>query len=144
MDQLLSYSSSEGELDDDECTPPPRKKTRTLPPLSGSLLPKVPVDDPALHQGRIRTTPHVEGQWAAYVYVPVFIEKREKLGLLLKDSLETARGSVDGLNAIGEDADGSDKVTELHISLTRPTYVRAHQREELKRAVRAAAKQSSS
>ena len=29
---------------------------------------------------------------------------------------------------------------ELHVSLSRPTYLRAHQREELKRAVEASAK----
>jgi hypothetical protein len=29
---------------------------------------------------------------------------------------------------------------ELHVSLSRPTYLRAHQREELKRAVKASAK----
>lgn len=37
-------------------------------------------------------------------------------------------------------ADLDHETVELHISLTRPTYLRAHQRQEFKRAVQAVAR----
>lgn len=30
----------------------------------------VPVDDPLLHGGRIRSFPHERGNWVTYVYIP--------------------------------------------------------------------------
>jgi hypothetical protein len=135
MKRLVAYSSSDEDDSQSEQAQGSRKKLRRLPPLSQSLLPVVPVDDPALHQGRARTTPHVEGQWAAHVYVPVFIERRDPLGVVLKDATACAKELVPGLLPVGE---GMDKAMELHISLTRPTYLRAHQREDLKRAIKSA------
>jgi hypothetical protein len=131
MKRLVSYSSSDEDEDREK-----RLRRPPLPPLSQSLLPDVPVDNPALHQGRTRSTSHVEGQWAAYVYVPLTIERWNKLGSILKEVICTAKQVVEGLHVVG---DNKDEETELHISLTRPIYLRTHQREDLKKAVRAVA-----
>ena len=122
---------------------------RRLPTLGDHLQPQAPVDNPALHQGRRRTTPHIEGQFAAYVYVPFVIPKRSHLYTLLLRIYTTAKLLVPTLHPIGFEepsplisgsepasSDSTDTSIKLHISLTRPTYLRAHQREEFKRAVR--------
>jgi len=121
---------------------------RKLPPLSDSLRPPTPIHNPALHQGRTRTTPHVDGQFVAYVYVPVFVDARSALGKLLDKVTTDARELVPGLWDVGFlEVDGGDaelswkkEGRELHLSLSRPIYIRAHQREELKRAVKMLAK----
>ena len=112
----------------------------------------MPVENPALHQGRRRTTPHVEGQFAAYVYVPILVLRQSKLFALLLRIYAAAKSVVPSLHPIGfseEEAQSTEagdsphpegNPIELHISLTRPTYLRAHQREDFKRAVRSIAK----
>ncbi|KAH9914182.1 U6 snRNA phosphodiesterase Usb1 [Epithele typhae] len=156
---LVDYASSDSEQDEPTTqpppakgsSPPPTKKPRKLPALSAALLPQVPVDNPALHQGRKRTAAHVEGQWAAHVYVPLVVNRRSKLFKLLVRIYSSAKQLVPSLHPIGlTDADLSppssagpeppDNTIELHISLTRPTYLRAHQRDEFKRAVHALAR----
>ena len=127
--------------------PPPPKK-RKLPALPAHLVPTVPLDDPSKHQGRVRSTPHVDGQWAAYVYVPVAL--RGALRRVVSRALVIARGEVTGASVhtigsgevgSGVDADaGVEDLREFHVSLTRPFFLQASQREEMKRAVRDAAK----
>jgi hypothetical protein len=95
------------------------------------LVDVAPVDDPSQHQGRIRTTPHSEGQFAAYVYVAVSLSDR----LFVNEVLNRAKELVPTLQPI---ANG-----ELHISLSRPTYLRHHQRDEFKRTVKAVASRHS-
>ena len=138
---LVTYSSSEDEVKGKEERP--TKKPRLLPPLSKTLVPEVPIDNPALHQGRKRSTPHIEGQWATHVYVPVIINPKERLGALLKDALSQAR-KYENLWSIGLNESEGTGDTELHISLTRPTFIRTHQREDIKRAVQEVAKKTSS
>ena len=112
------------------------------------MLPQVPVDNPALHQGRKRTTPHVEGQWAAYVYVPLRISKRSSLFRTLLRMYSSAKETVSSLHPIGftetdltiSSPEHDAQFVELHISLSRPVYLRAHQRDEFKRAVQKVAK----
>ncbi|KAI0711660.1 hypothetical protein C8Q76DRAFT_769439 [Earliella scabrosa] len=149
---LVEYPSSDDERDEcqEDTPPPPPPKKRKLPSLSAHLLPDIPKDNPALHQGRRRTVPHVDGQFAAYVYVPVFLPKRSRLFKLLTRVFTAAKCDVPTLHPIGfsEDVmkssestgDLDDESVELHLSLTRPTYLRAHQREEFKRAVQAVAR----
>ncbi|CDO74571.1 hypothetical protein BN946_scf184771.g7 [Trametes cinnabarina] len=164
---LVDYAGSEEDSDSDasdavqNVSPPrpgpeipksPPKKMRKLPPLPGYLLPQVQVDNPALHQGRRRTTPHVEGQFAAYVYVPLLVERRSRLYKLLLRVFEAAKRLVPSLYPIGfsecelssKDTGSADvsegAAVELHLSLTRPTYLRAHQRADFKKAVQDAAK----
>lgn len=77
---LVDYSDSEGE-DGMEATigqPAPKKRgtgaSQDLPPLPSEFLDlyssKVRTstrDDPSLHGGRKRLTPHVEGNWPTHV-----------------------------------------------------------------------------
>ncbi|KAH9922637.1 uncharacterized protein B0H18DRAFT_1017184 [Fomitopsis serialis] len=153
LGELTQYGSSdEGEAS--ESSPPPAKR-RKLPSLPESLRPGVPIDDPALHQGRVRTSPHVEGQYAAYVYLPLIVERRSPLHKLLSKAFASAKRAVPSLHSIGlpelpqtgniqphsvDHEDDHVLDVELHISLTRPVYLRAYQREDLKRAVKAIAK----
>ncbi|GJE91815.1 HVSL domain-containing protein [Phanerochaete sordida] len=131
---LVDYASSE---DDEEQAPvvQPAAKKRKLPALASNLVVPAPVDNPALHQGRIRSSPHVEGQFAAYVYVPVQMPRGSALRTLLDNALRHGKEAVPILHAIGDAEQGSDE-RELHVSLTRPVYLRAHQREEFRTAVR--------
>ncbi|KAI0671035.1 U6 snRNA phosphodiesterase Usb1 [Trametes maxima] len=128
------------------------RTVRKLPSLPAYLAPQAPVDNPSLHQGRQRTTPHVEGQFAAYVYVPLVVEKQTRLHKLLWHIFTEAKRRVPTLHPIGfrhgdptADPPLDSKLDdnppiELHISLSRPTYLRAHQRAEFKRAVQQLAK----
>ena len=78
---LVDYSDSEEEQPD---TTPPAKKRRVSEPNTASKLPPLPTafhdlysstvrtstrDDPALHGGRKRVMPHVEGNWPTHVYL---------------------------------------------------------------------------
>ncbi|KAH9829670.1 uncharacterized protein C8Q71DRAFT_789426 [Rhodofomes roseus] len=155
LGDLAQYGSSDEEAS--QCSPPPAKR-RKLPRLPDTLRPNIPIDNPALHQGRVRTSPHVEGQYAAYVYLPLIVERRSPLCNLLTKAFAFAKNAVPPLQPIGlpdqqragyhqaqsdqsKDDNGLD--IELHVSLTRPIYLRAHQREDLKRGVKAIAKSHS-
>ena len=105
-----------------------------LPKLSAELVPLVPASNPVLHDGRIRSSPHVEGQYAAFVYVPVAVDK--VLEDILKSSMSEAKKIVPSLRS---DWLENSAPTELHISLSRPIYLRHHQREDIKRAVKSVA-----
>ncbi|TFK48635.1 hypothetical protein OE88DRAFT_1713803 [Heliocybe sulcata] len=138
---LVDYASDSDDGDGDSLLRPVK-----LPALSGSLAPSVPVDNPALHQGRVRTTPYIEGQYAAYVYVPVTLEPRSKLSKLVGKVYRDAKKSVPILQPMssssldsGESAFNSELPHELHVSLSRPIFLRAHQLDELKRAVKSIA-----
>ncbi|KAF9778657.1 U6 snRNA phosphodiesterase Usb1 [Thelephora terrestris] len=127
---LVSYADSDDEGAEVEPEGPPKKKR--LPPLSSELVAITPADNPALHQGRVRGSPHVDGRWACHVYVPVVSETSKQLGEVLSNAFRTAKAKVPTLNPIGLD----DGRWELHISLSRPTFLWTHQREEFKNAVR--------
>ncbi|KAN0131522.1 putative conserved domain containing protein [Lactarius tabidus] len=142
---LVSYSGSSSSENEEEITPPPLPpvKKRRLPALASHLVPAVPLDDPSKHQGRTRATPHVEGQWAAHVYVSLLLHGA--LRGIVERAVDIAKQEVAGVRMVGSaDSDvGKDSVAsvrELHVSLTRPFFLRAHQKEEMKRAVRDAAK----
>jgi Uncharacterised conserved protein len=156
--RLVSYSDSSGEEESREAieresapNPPVKKRyrglfaplacsltyvARKLPPISSSLVAPGPVDIPALHQGRIRTTPHVEGQFVAHVYVSLALGRHSLLYKVLQDILRDAKEVIPTLRDIWE----ANAPPDLHISLSRPIFLRAHQREDLKRAVKNIAK----
>ena len=156
---LVNYSSSDDELDNLrgkdsrlKAGPVPKKRcaalflfprTRThlnrkLPVLPSSIAPPVPLDDPSLHQGRIRTIPHVDGQFVSHIYIALPLGREQPLFKLLRDILREAKESVPYLYEIGFTSE--DKPSELHISLSRPIFLRAHQREDLKKALKALAR----
>ncbi|KAG2034870.1 hypothetical protein BDR03DRAFT_923630 [Suillus americanus] len=140
---LVAYSSSEDEAPADA----PEKKKKKLPSLASSLIVPVPLDDPALHQGRVRAIPHVEGQYAAYVYIPLALHPGTALYSLVDEVLHATKEMVPAAHVIGEIVsssrnsgglvvNSSRRVRELHLSLTRPIFLRAHQREEFKQAIK--------
>ena len=173
---LVSYGESSTSESEDEAAPLPKKRPksssssspppppkqqrkRKLPALAAHLAPSVPTDDPSKHQGRTRTTPHVEGQWAAYVYVPIALRGtalrsvvQRAVGIAERGGDLDPRASGGGVVPVhdtctlrgrlddGRDAGDGAKCGELHISLTRPFFLRGYQREEMKRAVRDVAK----
>ncbi|KAG2144186.1 uncharacterized protein EDB93DRAFT_1087739 [Suillus bovinus] len=140
---LVAYSGSEDEASADA----PEGKKKKLPSLASSFIVPVPVDDPALHQGRVRITPHIEGQYATYVYIPLVVHPGTALYSLLDEVLNVTKEMVPAVHAIGETiscsrnssgsvVNSSRRVRELHFSLTRPIFLRAHQREEFKQAIK--------
>ena len=124
MNSLVGYSSESEEE-------PPAKR-RKLPPISPSISPPTPIENPALHQGRLRTTPHVEGQFAAHVYISLPLGRQSEFYKLVQEIFLDAKEAVPTLREIWPDR----QRPELHISLSRPIFLRAHQREELKRSVK--------
>ncbi len=80
---LVAYSDSDNEDDRDDVEKPLAKKRKvsisndqTLPPLPSSFLDQYSStvrtstkDDPSLHGGRKRITPHVEGNWPTHVFL---------------------------------------------------------------------------
>jgi hypothetical protein len=82
---LVDYASSDDEADiaaediaKSKQSPPKSllRKHVALPPLPetffdlyASTVRTSSVDDPALHGGRKRTTPHVQGNWPTHVYI---------------------------------------------------------------------------
>ncbi|KAJ7695718.1 U6 snRNA phosphodiesterase Usb1 [Mycena rosella] len=135
---LVSYSSSEDS--ETESSSQPAKK-RKLPVLSSTLVGPPHVDDPSLHQGRIRTTPHVDGQYATHIYGSVPLERSSALFKLLCKVIGSAKNAVPTLHDFWSSP--KDCKPELHISLSRPIFLRSHQREEMKRAVRCIAEKTS-
>jgi len=79
----------------------------------------------------VRSSPHVDGRWACHVYVPVVSEAGEKLGEVLSSAFQAAKTRVPTLHPIGL----NDGRWELHVSLSRPTFLWTHQRDEFKNAV---------
>lgn len=127
---------------------------RLLPTPSVSVVSPIPMDDPLKHQGRIRTTPHIDGQFAAYVYAPVYPDKR--LRRLIRGILETMERRVQNVHRLvhfksdelvneGSPAISTAPLPTMnsipHLSLTRPIYLRAHQRDILNQAVKNVAKE---
>ncbi|KAJ7202838.1 hypothetical protein GGX14DRAFT_535988 [Mycena pura] len=130
---LVSYSSSE----ESESSPIPPKK-RKLPALSVTLTGPVHVDDPVLHQGRIRSVPHIDGQFATHIYASVALDRSSAFFQLLCSILVSAKKAVPTLQDFwsSDSAQDRERRPELHISLSRPIYLRAHQRDDMKRAVK--------
>jgi hypothetical protein len=147
---IVDYGSSS---DDDaaKSIPLPKKKSgfptspavveliwicRKLPALSTTLVVPVPVENPVLHQGRTRTVPHVDGNWAAHIYLSIIIDSSHTMCTLLESTIAEAQRSVPALQSLIPGQDNNKHRLEFHISLSRPVFIRAHQKEMLRRAVR--------
>lgn len=78
---LVEYSDSESEKEEIEIPTAKKRKVsgsdgQALPPLPSSFLDQYSStvrtstkDDPSMHGGRKRVTPHVEGNWPTHVYL---------------------------------------------------------------------------
>jgi hypothetical protein len=78
--------------------------------------------------------PHVEGQYATHIYASVPLDRGSTLFKLLCKILTSAKKMVPTLHDFWSSL--NDSKPELHISLSRPIYLRSHQREDLKSAVK--------
>ena len=69
---VADYTDSEEE--EQEINEPPSKKLKLPNPLKNNSFDNEEViDDPALHDFRVRSFPHVRGNWATYVFIqPTF------------------------------------------------------------------------
>ncbi|KAH7537769.1 uncharacterized protein LOC107414068 [Ziziphus jujuba] len=144
---IASYGETSSDSDSESPLPPPPASTSSevfcpLPPPPLSLL------NPANSIGaldyfdggqssRLRTFPHVEGNYALHVYIPVSIPSapKKELALFLKKVARVVPGlyAVDvdvPLDALCKDDDKLEQVAlerELHISLGRTVPIRLHQ-----------------
>jgi U6 snRNA phosphodiesterase len=69
--------------------------------------------------------------------VPVPLE-HGRIGKVVSHAIKHAKGLVPSINPIIEERatwNSEDDQPELHVSLTRPVYLRHHQREDFKKAV---------
>jgi len=92
-----------------------------------------PIDNRAAHQGRIRTRPHVEGDFASHVFIRLVASRQ--LTNLVHTVIESTQQHVPGMHSLLS-TKTDDPKEHLHISLSRPIYLRAHQRDDLRRAVK--------
>ncbi|KAK5677652.1 poly(U)-specific 3'-to-5' RNA exonuclease [Elasticomyces elasticus] len=146
---LVSYSSSSDSADEEESTRPPSKKRKTettLPPLPNafrdlysSTVRTTTSDDPSLHGGRKRVTPHVEGQWPGHVYLEWNPDDKETehLSRLINHELKLHENGCQVQSLLTNDLGVS---LPLHVSLSRPLSLLTSQKtpflDQLKDAVR--------
>ncbi|KAK3627454.1 poly(U)-specific 3'-to-5' RNA exonuclease [Elasticomyces elasticus] len=131
---LVSYSSSsdenEAENEAKASTPPPpakkRKTETTLPPLPNafrdlysSTVRTTISDDPSLHGGRRRVTPHVEGQWPGHVYLEYNPNPKESKQLSQMIASEQ-RAQGEGCKVQSLLSNDLGVTLPLHVSLSRP------------------------
>ncbi|XP_050254337.1 uncharacterized protein LOC126700298 [Quercus robur] len=151
MDALIaSYGDASSDDSDTDTPNPPPPQTSNSQASSTTLLPPPPLfllEPPnslgnmeSLQIGqaaRVRTFPHVEGNYALHVYIPVYIPSTPKkdLALFLKKvtSLLPSLHVVDvdvPLNSLCKDDQKLAEVAlgrEFHISLGRTVPIRVHQ-----------------
>ncbi|XP_066380497.1 uncharacterized protein [Miscanthus floridulus] len=145
MDALVASYASDSDSDGGEPAavsgdaPVVAEPSALLPPPPLDLLqPPNFVDYSAMAQGgRVRSFPHVEGNFAVHVYIPVVIpsDARKQLALSMKRaaSLVPDLYAVDADYALSElckDEQKLEKVLlsrEFHVSLGRPVAVQVHQ-----------------
>ncbi|XP_044269184.1 U6 snRNA phosphodiesterase [Tribolium madens] len=99
--------------DDDE---EPRNKRFERLPVPNFTINKLEevVDDPGLHEGRLRSFPHERGNWATYVYIPY--EANEGLQRLISRIADLSQ--VENIELKFFDS--------FHLSLTRTVVLRHH------------------
>lgn len=155
MASLVAYSDSEAASESDDTERASKKrKTITSNGANGDkqVLPPLPTtfhdlysstvrtsthDDPSLHGGRKRVTPHVEGRWPTHVYLEWLpsSEDAEKLNRLISNIQQDTK-----LGPLANGEEGEVKIQTLlhnhlgvplplHVSLSRPLVLRTEQRE---------------
>ncbi|KAK4550368.1 hypothetical protein LTR36_003335 [Oleoguttula mirabilis] len=159
---LVEYSDSEEEGDDNLPTPPPPAKKRRVSThatkKTGDELPPLPTtfldlysstartstqDDPSLHGGRKRVTPHVEGHWPTHVYLEWHPQPAESQALA---TLIAAQSKARPASRPAEDSSVHSLLQNelgvslpLHVSLSRPLVLKTEQRaaflDQLKKSI---------
>ncbi|KAK4672355.1 poly(U)-specific 3'-to-5' RNA exonuclease [Podospora pseudopauciseta] len=155
MPPLVDYGSdSNSDADTANPAPPPAKKPRLGAPGTGTAtalssdpspdLPPLPAsfhdlyastartfDDPSLHQGRTRQTPHIPGNWPSHVYIewhppPEF--KRMLSGLIysVRSQIRKIDPEVEITSFLESDL---GVPLPLHISLSRPLNLSTFQKD---------------
>ncbi|TKA83831.1 hypothetical protein B0A55_00158 [Friedmanniomyces simplex] len=138
---LVAYSDSESD-DTEAQTPPPSKKRRLesepvkeLPPLPDSFrdlysstVRTSTQDDPSLHGGRKRVTPHVEGNWPTHVYLEWNPEPRQYqlLSALIAEEQASKHGKCKVRSLLHNELGVN---LPLHVSLSRPLVLQTEQKE---------------
>ncbi|CAA0834516.1 Unknown protein [Striga hermonthica] len=154
MDALIT-SYGDTSSDSDTESDPPRPSREPEPTHSPTLLPPPPIS--LLHApntsgssdfslqiknaNRIRSFPHVEGNFALHVYIPVTVPlaQRKELALFVKKVASLARElhAVDvdiPLSKILKEEHKFEQVvfgSEFHVSLGRTVPIRVHQRDSV-------------
>ncbi|TID16368.1 hypothetical protein E6O75_ATG11486 [Venturia nashicola] len=144
---LVDYSSSSPDETSSDETPQPShtlKRKRPSPVQGSTSLPPLPAafhdlyssnartsttDNPALHRGRKRQIPHVQGNWPSHVYLEWHPTASETS---LLDSLITkaagALGASSGVHSLL--VSDLSAPLPLHISLSRSLVLKTAQRDE--------------
>ncbi|KAI0995018.1 hypothetical protein K3495_g13162 [Podosphaera aphanis] len=138
---LVDYSSDEENDEDQELTPSAKLKKQSavslkrkcnydsdLPPLPSKLYDMYATstrlstgDDPSLHGGRKRTSPHVEGHWPSHVYIEWHPSTKERdLLCALIETLESNFTPIDSTLTVNSFLFSDlGAPLPLHISLSR-------------------------
>ncbi|KAL5615020.1 hypothetical protein BROUX41_005085 [Berkeleyomyces rouxiae] len=159
---LVNYSDSDSDFGSDSCPhssarAPPAKKQKTasvkshpvanklaatnLPPLPPGFLDLYAssvrastVDDPALHQGRKRQTPHVVGNWPSHLYIEWYPSASQHAVLCSLFQRITAVLPGDSkVHSLLESELGT--ILPLHISLSRPVVFTTGQKDRFLDAI---------
>ncbi|BBM97687.1 U6 snRNA phosphodiesterase [Marchantia polymorpha subsp. ruderalis] len=147
MEALQMYGDSSDSDEESDSIAQPPSSSGGLKPLASKtamVLPPPPIDllnlptafrekDEDPHRGRLRTFPHVEGNFALHVYIPVTVPSNAKSKIL--PLFERAVKLFTDLHLLGDEiVDVSAKGAsiskfggEYHISLSRTVAVRVHQ-----------------
>ncbi|KAK4565480.1 poly(U)-specific 3'-to-5' RNA exonuclease [Recurvomyces mirabilis] len=142
---LVGYSdSSSSEAEATTTTPPAKKrkvaskqqKPASLPPLPSafrdlysSTVRASTQDDPALHGGRERVTPHIEGNWPAHVYLEWNPAPEEYKILSSCIEGQSTKASGGGNNEVYSLLQNDLGVSlPLHVSLSRPLVLQTEQK----------------
>ncbi|KAK3300197.1 U6 snRNA phosphodiesterase Usb1 [Chaetomium fimeti] len=133
--------------------PPKASTTTPLPPLPpafhdlyAATTRTTTHDDPALHQGRARQTPHTPGSWPSHVYVewhppPATHALLTTLVTTLQTTLQTnpqtalATKGGEGVEVVSFLTSELATPLPLHVSLTRPVVVGTGEKEGFLREV---------
>ncbi|KAF7196769.1 U6 snRNA phosphodiesterase [Pseudocercospora fuligena] len=135
---LVDYSDSEEE------DAAPKSKRRRLSNVRENALPPLPAgfrdlysstvrtstqDDPALHGGRKRVTPHVAGNWPTHVYLDwsPTPKEYELLSNILGEIRKTSTSQNDVQSLLENDLGVQ---LPLHVSLSRPLALKTNQKDE--------------
>ncbi|KAF2163997.1 hypothetical protein M409DRAFT_68223 [Zasmidium cellare ATCC 36951] len=148
---LVDYSDSDS---DDSNHPdsslPPAKKRRVsgsdpkLPPLPpafrdlySSAVRTSTQDDPSLHGGRKRVTPHVAGNWPAHVYLEWNPEEEDYklLRLAVRDVQHALENGLENVHSLLQNDLGVQ--LPLHVSLSRPLSLKTEQKNTFLNRLRA-------